>query len=204
MFAVSWLAFHQHLGSLRIRSTSFDNFPAIEFPAMANFAAEIEAVMDSHAKQADVLDCQAKEADVLDRQAKEADVLDGQSDEEMVAKDAVEQELPGFKAWLPTVWPISHSTASPSVNQTYCQWLQTALTSQSDSRLYNLYDMAVSPGCDAGWRSVSLSSLLHKVDMYVQDRWILEQYLMFCHAFPMPFKIHGFMEHGFTMIFIWF
>ena len=146
---------------------------------MAEFVAQIEAVMESQAKE------QIEVA--LDSKAKEAEVVDGQSDDEMATVDPVEQELPGFKAWLPTVWPISHSTASPLINQTYCQWLQTALASQADQRLHNLYDLAVSPGCDAGWRSVSLSSLLHKVDMYVQDRWILEQYLMFC----LCFALHG-------------
>ena len=107
--------------------------------------------------------------------------VDGQSDEDVaMEEDKVEQELPGFKAWLPTVWPISHSTASPLINQTYYQWLQTALASQADQRLHNLYDLAVSPGCDAGWRSVSMASLHHKVEMYVQDIDLYIVWWMLC------------------------
>ncbi len=99
------------------------------------------------------------------------DFFDGQSDEDMaVAEDNLEQELPGFKAWLSSTWPIGHDMVSPKVSQTYGIWLENTLIAQKDSNLYNLFDMTVSVGCDAGWRSVSMASLIHKVEMYVQDR----------------------------------
>ena len=75
---------------------------------------------------------------------------------------------------------LAMTMVSPLINQTYYQWLQTALASQADQRLHNLYDLAVSPGCDAGWRSVSMASLHHKVEMYVQDIDLYIVWWMLC------------------------
>ncbi|CAJ1455989.1 unnamed protein product, partial [Effrenium voratum] len=83
-------------------------------------------------------------------------------DYDMEVAPVEDEYLAAFQSWLEKSWPLSPASG-------YVEWLKEKITAASPSLDHiPLWDVSSDVSCSTGWRQVSQSSLLCKVEMYAK------------------------------------